>query len=155
MNKRDRMKQEAEENKELKEYKNLGWIEELAELAHKDMRKPHEKVVDTTFEKAPAFYDGFQNCVSADPAADCKEGLEHLHRREYGKAHECFRKAARAGYPEAQYRLGSLYLYGRGVNVDYNLAECWFHEAAQNGYVPHAIDILETLERFREKKQPT
>ena len=155
MNKRDRMKQKAEENKELKEYKNLGWIKELAKLAHKDMRKPHEKVLDTTFEKAPAFYDGFQNCVSADPAADCKEGLEHLHRREYGKAHECFRKAARAGYPEAQYRLGSLYLYGRGMNVDYNLAECWFREAAKNGYVPHAIDILETLERFREKKQPT
>lgn len=37
-----------------------NWIKELVENAHKDDRKPHEKVVDTTVNKSPAFYDGLQ-----------------------------------------------------------------------------------------------
>ena len=133
---------------------NLEWqVNELIRLAHEDTRTPHEKVVDTTFEKAPAFYYGFNNCVSTGPQADCKTGLVHLHKREYREAHECFQRAARAGYAEGQYRLGSLYLYGRGVNVDYNLAECWFREAAKGGFVSQALDALKIVARFREKNE--
>ncbi len=124
------------------------WMESI-KLARLDCRKPHEKVIDTTFEKSPAFYDGLRNFYSTDPVADCEKGLNHLHKREYDKAHECFLKAARAGYAEGQYRLGSLYMYGRGVNADYNLAEVWFRDAAQNGFLPYAMEGLSILKRFR------
>ena len=69
----------------------------------------------------------------------------------YNGGAECFLLAARSGSAEGQYRLGSLYLYGRGVKADYNLAECLFREAAKNGYLPHALETLKMIERFREK----
>jgi len=128
-----------------------NWVAELVRMAHADNRKPHEKVVDTTEDRAPEFYDGLKKFVSNNPAADCRKGLEYLHRRKYYEAHICFLKAARVGYAEGQYRLGSLYLYGRGVNADYNLAEVWFREAAANGFVPHAIDVIKILERYRNR----
>ena len=131
----------------------LDWIEEILKMKNEDTRKPHEKVVDTTIDRAPAFYGSLGDVISLVPQEDCKKGLEHLHKREYHEAHACFLMAARAGYAEGQYRLGSLYLYGRGVKADYNLAECWFREAAKGGYVPHALDTLKILERFREESK--
>ena len=107
--------------------------------------------MDTTFKRAPEFYGSLTTAVSTDPQADCKKGLVHLHKREYREARACFLLAARSGSAEGQYRLGSLYLYGRGVKADYNLAECWFREAAKNGYLPHALDTLKIVARYREK----
>ena len=133
--------------------RNGGWVEEVLKIARADNSKPHEKVVDTTFERAPEYYGSLAAVVSTDPQADCKKGLEHLHKREYREAHACFLLAARSGFAEGQYRLGSLYLYGRGVKADYNLAECWFQEAAKNGYLPHALETLKMIERFREKNR--
>ena len=123
----------------------------MAVKAKKEIHKRHEKVVDTTVKRAPEFYGSLAAVVSTDPQADCKKGLEHLHKREYREAHACFLLAARSGSAEGQHRLGSLYLYGRGVKADYNLAECWFREAAKNGYLPHALETLKMIERFREK----
>lgn len=131
--------------------RNGGWVEEVLKIARADGRKPHEKVVDTSFERAPELYGSLASVVSTDSQADCKKGLEHLHKREYREARACFLLAARSGSAEGQYRLGSLYLYGRGVKADYNLAECWFREAAKNGYLPHALETLKMIERFREK----
>ena len=131
--------------------RNGGWVEEVLKIARADDRKPHEKVVDTTIERAPEFYGSLAAVVSTDPQADCKKGLEHLHKREYREAHSCFLLAARSGSAEGQYRLGSLYLYGRGVKADYNLEECLFREAAKNGYLPHALDTLKIVVRYREK----
>ena len=131
--------------------RNGGWVEEVLKIARADDRKPHEKVVDTTVKRAPEFYGSSAAVVSTDPQADCKKGLEHLYKREYREARACFLLAARSGSAEGQYRLGSLYLYGRGVKADYNLAECWFREAAKKGYLPHALETLKMIERFREK----
>lgn len=153
MNNRMKMVKRVKQEMHKRYTDNGGWIEELVRLAREDTRKPHEQVVDTTFEKAPEFYSGYSVSASEDPQADCKKGLDHLHKREYTDAHAYFLRAARAGYAEGQYRLGSLYLYGRGVNVDYNLAECLFREAAKNGYLPHALDTLKIVARYREKNK--
>ena len=100
MNNRSRMMQKAKEQVE----KNNRWWEELMEIVRAnriDNRKPHEKVIDTTFDRAPEFYNGFKTLVTDDPQAECKKGLEHLHRgkggvwEEYNAAHVCFLKAAR------------------------------------------------------------
>ena len=115
MNNRNRMMQKA---KEQVEKKNRWWekLMETINMARRDNRKPHEKVIDTTFDRAPEFYDGFKSLTTDDPQAECKKGLEHLHRgkgyvwEEYMKAHVCFLKAARAGFSEGYYRLGNMYM---------------------------------------------
>ena len=69
------------------------------------------------------------------------------------EAHICFLKAARAGSSEGCYRLGSLYMFGRGVRTDYNLAEVWFREAAKGEYAEQAEDALKMLARYRGKNR--
>ena len=158
MNNRNRMMQKAKEQVE----KKNRWWEKLMEFTserRRDKRKPHEKVIDTTFDRAPEFYDGLKNLVTDDPQAECKKGLEHLHRgkgyvwEEYMKAHVCFLKAARAGFSEGYYRLGNMYMYGRCYSTDYNMAECMFREAAKGDYAEQAADALKILERYREKER--
>lgn len=158
MNNRSRMMKKAKEQVE----KKNRWWEKLMEFTseiRRDKRKPHEKVIDTTFDRAPEFYDGLKNLVTDDPQAECKKGLEHLHRgkgyvwEEYMKAHVCFLKAARAGFSEGYYRLGNMYMYGRCYSTDYNMAECMFREAAKGDYAEQAADALKILERYREKER--
>ena len=147
--------------KEQVEKKNRWWekLMECTSEIRRDKRKPHEKVIDTTFDRAPEFYDGLKNLVTDDPQAECKKGLEHLHRgkgyvwEEYMKAHVCFLKAARAGFSEGYYRLGNMYMYGRCYSTDYNMAECMFREAAKGDYAEQAADALKILERYREKER--
>ena len=153
MNNRTRMMQKAAE---LVEKKDRAWDKfwEEIERIRKVERKPHEMVIDTTWDRAPEFYDGFKRLATTDaPQAECKKGLEHLHRSEYMEAHVCFLKAVRAGSSEGCYRLGSLYMFGRGVRTDYNLAEVWFREAAKGEYAEQAEDALKMLTRYREKEQ--
>lgn len=148
MNNRKRMILKVVERAE----KKNRWWEKFIERIKTERRvelKPHENVIDTTWDKAPEFYDGFKGLVTEDPQTECRKGLEYLHRSKYMEAHVCFLKAARAGYAEGQYRLGSLYMYGRGTRADYNLAEVWFREAEKNGYVPQSTDAMKILERFR------
>lgn len=151
MNNRSRMMQKA---KEQVEKQDRAWAKFWAEMERmrKDNRKPHEKVIDTTFDRAPEFYDGFKSLVTNDPQAECKKGLEHLHRREYMEAHVCYLKAVRAGSSEGCYRLGSLYMYGRGLRTDYNLAEIWFREAAKGEYAEQAAEALKILEKLRKQE---
>jgi hypothetical protein len=142
---------------EKQRYRNSGWfgdwLEKFMAENRRDKREPHEKVIDTTFDRAPEFYDGLKTLVTDDPQAECKKGLEHLHHSEYMEAHVCFLKAAKAGCSEGCYRLGSLYLYGRGVACDYNLAEVWFRAAAQSEYAVQATEALVILERFRKAER--
>ena len=150
MNNRNRMMQKA---KEQAEKKNRWWDKLWEIIKVRDHHKPHEEVVDTTFDRAPEFYDGLKRLTTDDPQAECKKGLEHLHRSEYMEAHVCFLKAVRTGSSEGCYRLGSLYMFGRGVRTDYNLAEVWFREAAKGDYAEQAADALKILERYRAKEQ--
>lgn len=41
--------------------------------------------------------------------------------------------AAKAGHPQAQFRIGELYVEGRILDRDFQLASQWFMEAAKNG----------------------
>jgi len=43
------------------------------------------------------------------------------------------RKAAEQGYAAAQYNLGVMYEYGRGVSQDYGEALIWYRKAAEQG----------------------
>lgn len=61
-------------------------------------------------------------------------------------------KASRLGSIEAQYRLGLLYLYGRGVPKNIDFASALFSQAAQQGHAK-ALNMLEAV-RLRSLKLP-
>ena len=157
MNNRSRMMKKSKEQMDKQRYRNSGWfgdwLEKFMEENRRDKRKPHEKVVDTTFDRAPESYDGFKSLTTDNPQAECKKGLEHLHRSEYMEAHVCFLKAARSGSSEGCYRKGTMYMYGRGKGPDYNLAEIWFREAAKGEFAEQAADALKILAWYRAREQ--
>ena len=61
-------------------------------------------------------------------------------------------KASRLGSTEAQYRLGLLYLYGRGMPKNPDFASALFSQAAQLGHA-QALNMLEAV-RLRSLKLP-
>ena len=50
------------------------------------------------------------------------------------RAEAAIRKAAKAGNPEAQFRLGVMYGNGDGVGLDYSQARAWFEKAVAQGH---------------------
>lgn len=56
-----------------------------------------------------------------------------------------YRKAADQGYSDAQFRLGSLYEHGYGVNRDIDQARIWYQKAADQGNAA-AKDALQQLQ---------
>lgn len=50
------------------------------------------------------------------------------------RAEAAIRKSAKAGNPEAQFRLGVMYGNGDGVGLDYEQARSWFEQAAAQGH---------------------
>lgn len=148
MIRRNRMMLKAKDNAE----KRNRWLEKLLrriEMIRRVGPKPHEMVADTTVARAPEFYDGLKNLFTDDPRAELKKGLVHLHREEYPEALACYLKAARAGCSEACFKIGTMYMHGRGKNPDLNLAEIWFREAAKGEFAARAAESLRLLEWLR------
>lgn len=67
------------------------------------------------------------------PEEQCRIGLKYYESKKYAKAVKWYRKSAERGYAEAQYRLGFLYEYGRGVPKDIKEAHSWYKKAAAQG----------------------
>jgi TPR repeat protein len=57
------------------------------------------------------------------------------------KAVAALRKAAKAGHPEAQFRLGVMYGNGDGVTLDHDQAVAWFEKAAAQGHESALITL--------------
>ena len=53
--------------------------------------------------------------------------------RDYSQAHQWLTRAARLGYPDAQYRLGQMYEHGDGVKRDRDTAMDWYRKASNQG----------------------
>jgi hypothetical protein len=86
-------------------------------------------------------------CARAD---DLSEANRLLAARDYGKALPLYTKAAQAGNPEAQFRLGEMYWYGDGTVQDLNAAREWIGKAAAAG-TPDAKESLAILERRKSR----
>lgn len=63
-------------------------------------------------------------------------GLIALEARDYKKAYLWLRKAADQNLGEAQYKLGTMYQDGLGLEKDSKEAEKWFLKAEENGFKP-------------------
>jgi uncharacterized protein len=53
--------------------------------------------------------------------------------QDYAKAHDLLYKASMKGVPQAQYHLGEMYVWGDGVEVNYEKATVWFWLATSLG----------------------
>ncbi|MCH8491515.1 MAG: hypothetical protein LAT81_16550 [Oceanicaulis sp.] len=60
-------------------------------------------------------------------------GLKHSQKQDYAEAMIWFRRAAEQEHAVAQFYLGNMYLFGRGVDRDYSEAVHWYRLAAEQG----------------------
>jgi TPR repeat protein len=83
--------------------------------------------------------------VSAgSPMAALKRAIQLDEAGEGRRAFTLFTRAAKAGLPEAQFRVGRAYLKGTGVPVSRRDGAAWLERAAQAGWV-EAQTLLATL----------
>jgi uncharacterized protein len=66
--------------------------------------------------------------------ADVKAGVDAWSRGDYPAAIKEWRPLAINGDADAQFNLGQAYKLGRGVPVDFKLAEGWYRKAADQGH---------------------
>ena len=73
--------------------------------------------------------------IMGTPArADVKTGVDAWSRGDYPAAIKTWRPLAINGDADAQFNLGQAYKLGRGVPVDFKLAEGWYRKAADQGH---------------------
>lgn len=92
-----------------------------------------------------------QQAETNDPAAQMALASCYdlgMHVKPDGKASiGLLTKAANQGYAPAEYELGRIYLYGRGVNIDYAQALLWESKAAEQGDARAQRDLAFMYER--------
>lgn len=66
-------------------------------------------------------------------------GNKYYEERNYEEAVRWYRKAAKQGNADAQYRLG--FLAGWGLGIDFDEAEKWMYKAAEQGHVDACNEI--------------
>ncbi len=74
-----------------------------------------------------------------------KAGEAAYKERRFVDALMLWRKAARRGDGEAEFRIGQLYRFGRGVFVNFAEAAHWFDAASQRGHVAAKLDLAKIL----------
>jgi uncharacterized protein len=72
--------------------------------------------------------------IGTSAHADVKTGVDAWSRGDYPAAIKEWRPLAINGDADAQFNLGQAYKLGRGVPVDFKLAEGWYRKAADQGH---------------------
>jgi len=80
---------------------------------------------------------------------DYQLGLSAYDRGDYAEALAQWLPLAERGNPEAQYRIGRLYYYGRGVEQDYTEAGRWYLQAAEDGHARSQSNVAVMYEQGR------
>ena len=73
--------------------------------------------------------------VAGPALADLDAGLAAVHRGDFKKALAELMPLAQAGDAEAQYNIGRMYAYGRGVPQDDAKAMDWYRKSATQGHL--------------------
>src|SRR5690349_4029127 len=69
------------------------------------------------------------------PAIALRRAIKLSEQKKFAEAVPLLALAARAGIPEAEYRIAECYLRGAGVPISQTEGALWLHRAASNGYV--------------------
>lgn len=65
--------------------------------------------------------------------ADFKNAVVAYDRGQFDSALHEFRAMAETGHAGAEFMLGAIYFYGKGVQPDHTIAAIWFHKSAIKG----------------------
>lgn len=84
-------------------------------------------------------------CATSNNAQLFKQGQANFKVQNYHLAAQQLAPAAAAGNANAQYALGYMYYYGKGVPRNVELARGYFRQAAQQGQV-QAIQSLNMID---------
>jgi TPR repeat protein len=84
---------------------------------------------------------GFGKKQQEDPAtrmeranSQFEEGCRHSRKKDWPSAWKCFFAAAEVGHADAQFKLGEMYEYARGVIKNCPEAVHWYTRAAEQGH---------------------
>jgi hypothetical protein len=75
------------------------------------------------------------------PAAEFEEAMDALTNGDHYEAYRGFKRLAKHDHVKAQYQLGMLYLFGKGVEQDTAQGITWLKTAAQNGSYAAANEL--------------
>ena len=80
----------------------------------------------------------YKKCADKEKNFFCHNELGRIYYRtgDFANAFACYKKAALGNDAEAQYRLGKLYLDGKGTHTDYEKALKWMRKAAHASKTP-------------------
>jgi TPR repeat protein len=84
------------------------------------------------------------NACAVQHAINLREGIDSFRLEDYRKAFIRLKPEAQKGQPDAQYALGYMYYYGKGVVEDRKKAWFWINAAANLGQ-PHAKEAIRIL----------
>jgi TPR repeat protein len=73
-------------------------------------------------------------CLAAPVWADYEAGVHAFQRADYATALREWQPLAEQGHPDAQYHLGLLYDFRKGVPQDFAMARQWYEKAAAQGH---------------------
>jgi uncharacterized protein len=73
-------------------------------------------------------------CLAVPAWADFKAGMDAYHRGDYATAMREWRPLAEQGDANAQYNLGMMYDFKKGVPQDFATARQWYKKAAAQGH---------------------
>ena len=83
---------------------------------------------------------------AATPADDFRQGESLYDSGDYLSALKAWGRAAKEGNTEAQYRIGLMFMDGKGMKPNPGDAAYWFRKAAQNGHAAAQFEIAYCFE---------
>ena len=75
---------------------------------------------------------------------ECANGLQSYMVGDYAKALKTFDAAAKKNDGCAQFQLGMMYMYGRGIKKDDAKAKEWFKKSAASGFEKAKMQLSQT-----------
>lgn len=78
----------------------------------------------------------------ANPSSLFQKGNKFYLEENYKDAFPLFSQSAKAGHGEAQFRLGEMYVDGKGVEENHTQAFQWFSKAAESEYYPALAKLI-------------
>lgn len=81
-----------------------------------------------------------------------QQGMEYFNNKKYRAALYKLTPEAQRGNPEAQYAVGYMYFYGKGIIQDRKIATQWFEASASQGD-PLAINAVKQIRLDQKVKE--
>ena len=96
-----------------------------------------------------------QSCASYNATKQqVQSGKQNFEQQDFSKAFAELKPAAKTGNADAQYAIGYMYFYGKGVVESRDLAIYWMQKAASQ-HQPLAMKALSMIEENNALNAPT